>query len=471
MKQMVINAMPEEMRMAIIADGILQDIAIERGNAEHVVNRIYKAQVRNVLSGMQAAFVDIGRGQNAYLNLRQGKQTKGIGKLTEGQSILVQVVKEEMGKKGARVTADISLAGRYMVLLPYSEGLRISKKVGDEAIRIRLKEMAAPYLARGGGFILRTAAAFATEAEVAADMAYLWQTWEQIQNRFKVAKAGTELYRDADFWFRLVRDYLTPDIDAIIVDDKQVFDHLQDLLKLGPHKDRLQLYDKQEGIFKHYGVEEALDGLAQAEVPLPAGGTLRIDRTEALTVIDVNSAHFIGRTTDMGDTALLVNQEAAVEICRQLRLRDIGGIIVVDFIDMPKEEHRAALYKTLYEQVKLDRVRVVIGEISALGLLEMTRKRERQGLQDLLFDECSCCGGTGYLLSAYTIYLQLLRRLRELQKNRQLRGNLLVEVHPEVKQYFTKDVVTKLSEELHRTITIGVSESSNREAYSILSVD
>ncbi len=471
MKQMVVNIMPEESRMAITRDGNLLDLAMERQDNEHIVNHIYKASVRNILPGMQAAFVDIGREQNAYLNLRQGQQIKKLGKIFEGQSMLVQVVKEEMGKKSAKVTADISLPGRYMVLLPYAEGVRISKKITDSSVRNRMFEMAGPYLEKGGGFILRTAAQGATEEELVQDMNYLWQTWIQIRNRCKIAQPGTELYKDADFALRLVRDFFAEDIDEIIVDDRAFYQRIKDLLQYGMHKDKVTYYDEKEPIFRRFGIESAIDELAQSEVKLPSGGNIRIDCTEALTVIDVNSGHFTGHSQDISDMAVSVNREATEEICRQLRLRDIGGVIIIDYIDMEKEEQKNEIIAFLKEEVKHDRVRVVVCDITALGLVEMTRKRERQGIQDILFAPCSLCGGTGLLLSSQTIYLQILRRLRELYKLQRLKGDILIEVHGDVKTYFTKSVIASLSEELKRKITVEIGDGLNREGYSILSVD
>lgn len=470
MKQMIVNIMPEEVRMAIIEDCRMIDFSMERCTMEHVVNRIYKAAVRNVLPGMAAAFVDIGRAQNAYLNLKQGKQAKKIGRLTQGQSLLVQVVKEEMDNKAARVTTDISFAGRYMVFLPYSEGIHISKKLGDEALRARLKEWAEPF-ATEGGFIFRTAAKGATAEEILYDLEYLRNTWVQVKNRFSIARGVSELYRDADFAFRLARDYITPEIEEVVVDDEETCQRLQELLQHSSLKNRVSYYNQGEPIFKQYDVEACLDSLVQSEVPLPSGGRICIDRTEAMTVIDVNSGQYTGRSHNPRETALVVNKEAAVEICRQLRLRDIGGVIIVDFIDMPTEEQKKELYKVLYEQVKLDHVRIVLREMTSLGLVEMTRKRERQGIQEIMFDTCSCCGGTGYLLSAETIYIQILRRLRELGKSRRLHSDILLEVHRDVAAYFTKEVCRKLGEELSRGIKVEVGASGNREAYAILSAD
>lgn len=472
MKRIIASVMPEETRMVVLDEDRLCDIVLERPQDEHVVNHIYKGVVKNVLPGMEAAFVDIGRGQNAYLNLRMGKQARSL-KLSEGKQLLVQVVKEEMLGKGARVSADISLAGRFMVLLPFSEGIRISKKIVNDETRQMLRDQAQTYLDKGCGFILRTAAIMATPEEIAADMAYLWQTWEQLQKRFAVAKGGTELYRDADFWFRLVRDYIKGDVTDIIVDDDTAYERLQELLSAASLTEQITLtrYSLKEPVFRKYKVDTQLDELLNVDVDLPSGGRLRIDHTEALTVIDVNSGSYVGQSRNAGETALAVNREAALEICRQLRLRDIGGIIIVDFIDMPKESQQQEIEAILVQEARRDRVKTVVCGMTSLGLVEMTRKRERQGLQSIMFDTCPSCGGTGYVLAAQTVYFQIRRRLRELYREGRLRSNVLLEVHSEVAAYFTPAVCRDMEQELMKTVEVESRGDMNREAYSLLAAE
>lgn len=473
MKRIVANVMAEEIRMVVLDEANqLIDTAFHRPSREETINHIYKGVVRNVLPGMSAAFVDIGLKQNAYLNLKQGKQTKSMGKLHVGQTILVQVVKEEMLGKGARVSADVSLAGRFMVLLPYSDGLHISKRITDDNLRAKLAQLAAPYLARGCGFILRTAAATASPEALQGDMEFLWNTWVQLQNRYKVAKGATELYSDADFWFRLIREYLSRDVSEIIVDDESAYEHLRDLLQMTKLIDTVTLkrHEGAEPVFKEWHIESQLDTLLNSRVDLPSGGFLKIDTTEALTVIDVNSGHYTGRSGTASEVALEVNREAAQMIARQLRLRDIGGIIVCDFIDLPKKVQREALVTYLTELVRKDPVKTVVCGITSLGLVELTRKRERQGLQSILFDTCSQCGGTGQLLSAETVYLQIVRRLRELYRAGRLKSDLLIEVNEEVGRYFTKAVIAQLEGECKRSIRLEVQTAMNREAYSLLAV-
>lgn len=469
MSRIAVEVMPEETRMVCVKDGKLTDIYYERTADEHVVNRIYKGVVRNILPGMEAAFVDIGLERNAYLKLLKPIGKHYGGPLSVGQTLMVQVVKEAMEGKAARVTGEVSLAGRFAVLLPNTAELRISKKITDNDSREYLKSVAREYMTDGHGFILRTAARDATMAELAADMEYLRQTFVHVERRFKLAKGGAELYRDVDFWLRLVRDYGAKDIKEILVDEDSGYQRLQELYKHSETAPAITLY-KKGSLFSHLGVEEELDGIVNSTVPLASGGDLRIDRTEALTIIDVNSKSYTGRNESIGDTAFAVNKEAAFEVCRQLRLRDIGGIIIVDFIDMDKEEKKKQLLDILRQEARQDRVRTVVCGITSLGLVEITRKREKQGTQELLTDTCNSCGGAGYLLSAETIYLQIIRRLTQLKKSGRLKGDILIQTHPEVSAFFSKKVVEELSGRFSRTIVVESSKENAREAYALLSL-
>ena len=474
MAQILVNAMAEEIRMAVVdTEGQLIDYVLERRDAEHTANHIYKGVIRNVLPGMQACFVDIGTGHNAYLNLGKGKQPEALGKPHVGQSVMVQVVKEEMLGKGARVTADVSLAGRFTVLMPMSKSINISKKITDPAERDRLMKLGQPYLDQGCGSIIRTAAAKAEDEDIAADLQYLWQTWEHISKRYKMAKPGTDLYSDADFWFRLVRDFAGRTIDRIVVDSKEGQQRLEDLLQRGSTTKHIQvdLHQGPEPLFKAYRLEEQLETLINADVALPSGGSIRIDHTEALTVFDVNSARYTGRSDKAEDTALAVNKEAAVEICRQLRLRDIGGIIICDFIDMREKKHQQELLDLLSKLAKQDRMKTVVCGLTQLGLVEMTRKRARQGIRTIVFDTCPQCGGTGAVLSAYSVYLQIVRRLRELKAAGRLRSDMEITVHPQVAACFTKQVLKDLEGELSRHIEVASDATMSVEGYSLLALN
>lgn len=466
MKRIYINVMPEETRIAIVDDnGQLQQILYERPHLERNVNHIYKGVVKNVLPGMEAAFLDIGIGQNVYLNLKSSKVKQKLKKLFVGQTMMVQVVKEAMLGKSPRVTNDISLAGRFVVLLPHAQGLHISKKITNQEKRARLVEMAEPYVLEGKGFILRTAAEMASLEDVQKDMAYLSQTWDQLQKRYGVAKNGSEIYGDADVWFRLVRDYVDDFVESIVVDHKEVYNRLVDLL--GDCSNKVLYHEGVPSIFKVFHVEEQIDALLSNRVELPAGGSIQIDHTEALTVIDVNSGRYTGHVE--GDVARRVNYEAATMIMRQLRLRDMGGIILCDFIDMPKEE-QTNLLQYMAKLAKQDQIKTVVCGCTSLGLVEITRKRERQGVEHILFDTCSTCGGTGSVLSSESVYLQIIRRLRELSKEGKLRYDVQIEAHPEVAKHFTNSVLAALRDELKRVVEVRGVESMGWEAYSLLSL-
>ena len=469
MNRLYANVMKEETRLAIVDEkGALQQIIYERPQLLNRVHHMYKGVVKNVLPGMSAAFLDIGIGQNVYLNLQeQGKQKK----VHVGEVLLVQIVKDAMLGKSARVTTDVSLAGHYMVLLPQDQQIHISKKITDPELRQLLKDMAQPYLERGVGFILRTAAMGATQEEIARDMAYLHQTWEHLQKRYKVAQNGTEIYGDANLWYRVIRDYVGPTVGSIMVDDVAAYEELQQLLgagRFGKPVD-VSLWNQKEDIFKTHGIEEQIDDLLNHRIDLPSGGSLQIDQTEALTVIDVNSAHYSGKNEQMGQVAKRVNQEAAYMIARQLRLRNLGGIIICDFIDMPKQDMEE-LVQLMHHLVKMDPIKTVVCGITSLGLLELTRKRERQSIPSILFDTCSSCGGTGHVLKGETVYLQILRRLRELYRFGRLKTDVSIVVHPDVGQFFTKQILELLHTELQRIIQIENDATMGLEAYSLLAV-
>ena len=469
MNRLYANVMKEETRLAIVDEaGALQQIIYERPQLSNRVHHMYKGVVKNVLPGMSAAFLDIGIGQNVYLNLQeQGKQKK----VHVGEVLLVQIVKDAMLGKSARVTTDVSLAGHYMVLLPQDQQIYISKKITDPELRQSLKNMAQPYLERGVGFILRTAAMGASQEEMARDMVYLHQTWEHLQKRYKVAQNGTEIYGDANLWYRVIRDYVGPTVGSIMVDDVAAYEELQQLLGAGRFGKPVEvsLWNQKEDIFKTHGIEEQIDALLNHRIDLPSGGSLQIDQTEALTVIDVNSAHYSGKNEQVGQVAKRVNQEAAHMIARQLRLRNLGGIIICDFIDMPKQDMEE-LVQLMHHLVKKDPIKTVVCGITSLGLLELTRKRERQSIPSILFDTCSSCGGTGHVLKGETVYLQILRRLRELYRFGRLKTDVSIVVHPDVGQFFTKQVLESLRTELQRIIQIENDATMGLEAYSLLAL-
>ena len=437
MKTIIGNIMPEETRIAILDEGILRDFSVERNDENHIVNHIYKGTIQNILPAMQAAFVNIGRRKNAFLFLgdlfpraatkEQIQQTR----ISIGQSVLVQVVKEEQGSKGPKVTANISLPGRYAVLMPTVDYIGVSKKIRDEQERDRLRAIASRLKPEGMGIIIRTVANGIAEAELIADITYLLHTWQSVLRRYELARKPKLLYREADLVMRTIRDYCTDDVKKIVVDDKETYERICQVLPDDSWRQRVSLYQDDEPVFELYHLEEQLRSLVAREVPLPSGGNLIFDRTEALTVIDVNSSRYTGSST-LQDTIFHVNKEAAVEIARQLRLRDIGGIIIIDFIDMAQPNRRKEILDILEKETAQDCTKTHVMGMTALNLVEITRKKSRQGLHQVQFSPCNVCGGSGYLYSPETVAIQIIRRLRHMVQVRHVKGDLLICAHQDV---------------------------------------
>lgn len=475
MKTIIGNIMPEETRIAILDEGILRDFSVERNDENHIVNHIYKGTIQNILPAMQAAFVNIGRRKNAFLFLgdlfpraatkEQIQQTR----ISIGQSVLVQVVKEEQGSKGPKVTANISLPGRYAVLMPTVDYIGVSKKIRDEQERDRLRAIASRLKPEGMGIIIRTVANGIAEAELIADITYLLHTWQSVLRRYELARKPKLLYREADLVMRTIRDYCTDDVKKIVVDDKETYERICQVLPDDSWRQRVSLYQDDEPVFELYHLEEQLRSLVAREVPLPSGGNLIFDRTEALTVIDVNSSRYTGSST-LQDTIFHVNKEAAVEIARQLRLRDIGGIIIIDFIDMAQPNRRKEILDILEKETAQDCTKTHVMGMTALNLVEITRKKSRQGLHQVQFSPCNVCGGSGYLYSPETVAIQIIRRLRHMVQVRHVKGDLLICAHQDVVDFLKeRKRRERLERELSRTLHFEVSDHPNWEVFSILS--
>lgn len=477
MKVLIANIMPEETRMAMIEDNILRDMAIERREDGHIVNNIYRGVVKNILPGMQAAFVDIGREKNAFLYLGDifpRTATKAEIQqlhLSLGQRLLVQIVKEENGMKGAKVTANVSIPGRYAVLMPTVDYIGVSKKINDENERNRLRDIVTAVKPNGMGIIIRTVAKGVTESELVHDIKYLLHTWESIRRRYTIAKGTELLYREADLIMRMIRDHFTFDVKKVIVDNKESYERIQQFFFAGDTfwRDRIELYEGSQPVFERYHLEEQFRDLMKRQVELPSGATLVFDHTEALTVIDVNSGKYIGSST-LRDTIFHVNKEAAKEIARQLRLRDIGGIILVDFIDMELPAQRETLLELLKVETQTDRTRTNILGMTALGLVEITRKKARQGIHQFLFAPCDVCNGAGVLYSSESVSIQIIRKLRYLVFKKRIKGDLLISAHPDViARLSDKQEKERLEAELGRALYFEKNDHPNREVYSILS--
>jgi ribonuclease G len=438
-KELLVNYGPRYSRLAILEDGQLVEFYIERDEEDQAVGNIYKGRVENVLPGMRAAFVNLGLDKNAFLYVDDAAADDKAARhrpiqevLKVGQDVVVQVAKEPIGTKGARVTTNVSLPGRYLVLTPYSETIGVSRRIENAADRERLRGIAEKIRPKGMGLIVRTVAEGSTQRTLQRDLAYLRRLWARIRRKAKTVKAPAVLHREAGLIVRTVRDHLDESVDRFVIDDAQAFERAQEVvMALSPElKDRLVLWQEQTPLFEARGVEAELDRALKRRVWLKCGGYLIIDETEGLTVIDVNTGKNVG-TTDLADTVLVTNREAAVEIARQLRLRDISGIILVDFIDMEKEEHQAEVIRTFQRALKSDRTRVTVLGLTRLGLLELTRKKVRESLGNQLTKVCPQCDGRGRVLSEEVIAARLRQRI--IERLRQTGAEaLLAEAYPTV---------------------------------------
>lgn len=474
-KTIVASVMPEESMMALIEDGELMEVSVERSESGHLVGNIYKGKVKNVLPGMQAAFVDIGRDKNAFLYLgeafpRLSGKSATVDTITAGQDITIQIVKDAIGTKGPRATTHITLPGRYVVLMPSVDYIGISRRIASESERERLRILAEKVQPDGMGMIVRTVAEGHSEDELVRDIQYLEKLWNALNARAKRAQSPSLIYRDVDLVIRIVRDYLTDDVSEFIVDNSEAYGRVRDLLTyMSPEMAaRIKLYEGQEDIFVHYGLAAELENMIKRKVWLKCGGYIVIDHTEALTVIDVNTGKFVGRTS-LSDTVFHTNLEAAAEIARQMRLRDIGGIIIVDFIDMAEPAHKAAVLALLAEKFKQDRTRTNILGLTSLGLVEITRKKGRQNLNNTLYSECPYCEGRGRIQSPETVAINVRRQLRKNATGRRAAGRIVIQAHPRVAEILAQpNELARMEQELAHKITVESVSSMHPECYSLL---
>lgn len=425
--EILMNVTPTETRVALIENGILQEVHIERQAKRGLVGNIYVGKVSRVLPGMQAAFVDIGLDKAAFLHasdiVNQIEQAEGlvrgtmpvadIGQLVRpGQHILVQVVKDPLGTKGARLTTDITIPSRYMVLMPQSPHVGISQRIEDEQERLRLKRAAEPYCDDEGGFIVRTAAEGASDDELQRDAKFLRRLWDMIQKRRKSMRKIGLVYEDLNLSCRILRDFVGDEIERIRVDSRVTFDLLKEFVKefipeLGPV---LEYYAGERPIFDLFDVENEVQRALDRKVELKSGGSIIIDQTEAMTTIDINTGGFVGHR-NLEETIFNTNIEATQAIARQLRLRNLGGIIIIDFIDMQNPDHRRRVLHSLEQALAKDRARTSINGFTSLGLVEMTRKRTRESLEHVLCSECPVCAGRGFLKTAETVCYEVMREI------------------------------------------------------------
>lgn len=456
-EEILINVTPMETRVALVENGVLQEVYIERTLKRGIVGNIYKGKVVRVLPGMQAAFVDIGLDRAAFIHAaeiseREGQAVEPISALVhEGQALVVQVTKDPIGTKGARLTTQLSLPSRYLVYMPRTPHVGISLKIEDEAERERLRQIVAACVeAEGveepGGFILRTAAEGAREEDILADIRYVRRLWQQIDQQKKVAGAPSLIYEDLTLAVRTLRDLVNPRVEKIRIDSRETFQKIEQFVQeLMPGiEDRLEHYPGERPIFDLYGIEDEIQRALERKVLLKSGGHLVIDQTEAMTTIDVNTGAFVGHR-NLEETIFKTNLEAASAIARQLRLRNLGGIIIIDFIDMAESAHREQVLKALEKALERDYAKTKVCEVSSLGLVEMTRKRTRESLEHVLCEVCPICGGRGSVKSAETVCYEIFREI--LREARQYEARqLLVIAAPSVIDRLHDEASTSLAE-------------------------
>ncbi|ACV64057.1 ribonuclease, Rne/Rng family [Desulfofarcimen acetoxidans DSM 771] len=443
LKEIVVNVGEEETRVAVLEDKVTVEIYIERAINQRLEGNIFKGKVENVLPGMQAAFVDIGLDKNAFLYVEDALPSRNpeenrnsldlcanIGDvLKQGQDLVVQIVKEPIGTKGPRITTHITLPGRYLVLMPTVDYIGISRRIADEQERERLKELAARVKPRDMGLIVRTVAEGVSEEELAQDVNVLAKLWRKIINRSNHGPVPNLLHRDLELVHRILRDIFTEDVDRLIIDSRYEYERVLELLDIIDPQLKIKVsVDERENLFEEYGIEMELEKAVKRKVWLKCGGYLVIDQAEALTAIDVNTGKFVG-STNLEDTVLRTNLDAALEIARQLRLRNIGGIIIVDFIDMLEDEHRQKVLEVLEKEIKKDKTKTNLLGITQLGLVEMTRKKVRPSLSEMLQKPCPYCEGRGKVLSEETVGIYFKNEIYQLSRQTPA-DTILVEANP-----------------------------------------
>jgi ribonuclease G len=437
-KEIIINAGEEETRVAVLENKLLAEVHIERAVGQRLVGNIFKGRIENVLPGMQAAFVDIGLEKNAFLYVEDALspvKTNGQNSITDvvkkDQEIIVQIVKEPFGTKGPRVTMHLTIPGRYAVLMPTVDYVGISRRIEDEKERERLKEFARKVKPAGMGIIMRTMAEGLEEEELGQDIDVLVKLWRKILNKAKNSSAPNLIHRDLELIQRILRDVFDPEVNRLIVDARHEYEKIIELLDLSaPHLKSKVILEEHDNIFGEYGLEQELEKALWRKVWLKCGGYLIFDQTEALTVIDVNTGKYVG-DKNLEETVLRTNMEAAAEIGRQLRLRNIGGIIIVDFIDLEKKENRQKILQTLEEEIKKDKTKANILGITPLGLVEITRKKARPSLAEIMQKPCPYCEGRGKVLSEETVGINFKNNIYEFAA-RTSSTTILIEAHPAV---------------------------------------
>ena len=500
---LVINADGPETRVALVEDGLLGELYIERKRERGIAGNIYKGRVERVLPGMQAAFVNIGAEKSAYLHVSDVRGTPDDLKrlfsgdagnsaddeddeeadrkrahggariedlLKEGQEIVVQVTKEPISTKGARTTRYVSLPGRHLVFMPTVDHIGISRRIASDKERRRLRDIVESMRPPGSGFIVRTVAENVSEKELKSDMEFLIKLWNEIVKRSESGRCPALIYNDLDLLLRTVRDMFTPDVEKLIIDSRAEYDRVKKFINalMPDFTGHIELYDGADPIFDGYGIEIEIDRALERKVWLKSGGYLIVDEMEALTAIDVNTGRFVGKSS-LEDTITKTNLEACREVAEQLRIRSIGGMIVVDFIDMDRPNNREKVTRAFNDHLRRDRSKAAVTRISELGLIEMTRKRTRESLLHSLTEPCTYCEGKGYTKSRQTVAYELLREIRR-QGDLIESDTIIIEAHPLIAEVLSgtdRGFIEDLEKRLQKRLVIKARSSFHMEDFEI----
>ena len=498
-REIIVNHTAQETRVAVIENSVLTELHHERENEKGVVGNIYKGKVLKVLPGMESAFVDIGLEKASFLYVddvlpdfsvyedldedngdrptfnfpRKDKDKRPpIDQLIrEGQEILVQVSKGPIGTKGARITGHLSIPGRNLVFMPTMDSVGVSRQITTDRERQRLKEIVTRMRPEKSGFIIRTVAEGRSEDEFRTDINFLVSLWDNILHTYNSTSAPSLVYEDLNLTYRIIRDMLAPDIKRLAIDDEDEYKRVKTFVKevMPRYSSQVELFKRRIPIYDYYGIEEEIDRAMDQKVWLKSGGYLVIDRTEALTAIDVNTGRFVGKASHE-ETILKTNLEAVRELVYQLKLRNIGGIIIIDFIDMESPQNRQKVYQALKEELKHDKTRSKILQISELGLVEMTRKRDRENLGRQLSIACPYCEGNGRIKSMQTMASELFREIMRIEKNQRKMGELAINVHPDLYDYMFQEelpYLEQLQERLGQKIVLRAIPQFHHEQFEI----
>ena len=460
-EEILVNVTPQETRVAVVENGVLQEVFIERSNRRGLVGNIYKGKVCRVLPGMQAAFVDIGLERAAFLHASDistetnggqngvAAQPESISQLLhEGKTLAVQVIKDPLGTKGARLTTHVTIPARYLVFMPGENHLGVSQRIEDEAERQRLRDILLSLNngQGGNGYIIRTAAEGVDEEALVKEAEFLHKLWRSIQDRSVGVESGNVIHEDLPLTLRVLRDLLDSEVEKMRIDSRETYQRVVSFVDrfIPELRERIEYYPGERPLFDLYGVEDEIQKALDRKVQLKSGGHLVIDQTEAMTTIDVNTGAYVGHR-NLEETIFKTNLEAAQAIVRQLRLRNLGGIIIIDFIDMTEDEHKRKVLRALEKSLEKDRAKSYISEVSSLGLVQMTRKRTRESLEHVLCEACPTCAGRGTIKSAETVCYELFREL--IREARQFdAGELLVLASQEVVDRLLDEQSTSLAE-------------------------